>query len=155
MKKRKSARSPGEKTPASASPERPGKGKGFVPVVGIGASAGGLEALKEFFGAMPADSGMAFVVVQHLEPSHESRMAEILGKCTPMKVVQAQGGMGVEANAVYTNPPGRVLSIGEARLVVIPEPPRMTEFIPSIIPTTSSSSGSKAERIRARLWTWM
>ena len=118
MKKRKSARSPGEKTPASASPERPGKGKGFVPVVGIGASAGGLEALKEFFGAMPADSGMAFVVVQHLEPSHESRMAEILGKCTPMKVVQAQGGMGVEANAVYTNPPGRVLSIGEARLVV-------------------------------------
>jgi len=48
------------------------------PIIGLGASAGGLEALKEFFGAMPADSGMGFVVVQHLEPTHESHMAEIV-----------------------------------------------------------------------------
>ena len=64
-----------------------------VLVVGIGASAGGIEALKELFTAMPSDSGLAFVVIQHLEPTHESRMADILGKCTGMKVVQAEDGM--------------------------------------------------------------
>jgi two-component system CheB/CheR fusion protein len=87
-------------------------------VVGIGASAGGLEALKEFFGVMPDDSGMAFVVVQHLDPVHESRMAEILAKSTELKVVQAADGMSVEPDTVYTNPPGRTLSIAGGRLVL-------------------------------------
>ncbi|NBB94909.1 MAG: response regulator [Planctomycetes bacterium] len=87
-------------------------------VVGIGASAGGLDALKEFFGAMPDDSGMAFVVIQHLDPAHESRMAEILAKSTTMKVVQADDGMAVEPNCVYTYPPGRPLSIRQGRLVL-------------------------------------
>jgi len=64
------------KQPIDASPPKTPYG---VPVVGLGASAGGLEALKEFFAAMPADSGMGFVVVQHLEPTHESRMAVISG----------------------------------------------------------------------------
>jgi chemotaxis methyl-accepting protein methylase/signal transduction histidine kinase len=86
--------------------------------VGMGASAGGLEALKGFFGAMPADSGMAFVIVQHLEPRSESRMAEILGKITAMPAVQAEDGMPVEPNAVYTNPPGRSLTIRGGRLVL-------------------------------------
>jgi two-component system CheB/CheR fusion protein len=89
-----------------------------VLVVGIGASAGGIEALKELFTAMPSDSGMAFVVIQHLEPTHESRMADILGKCTSMKVVQAADGMPVQANRVYANPPGKYLSIKEGRLVL-------------------------------------
>jgi two-component system CheB/CheR fusion protein len=98
-----------------ATPETTG---GAFPIVGIGASAGGLEALKEFFGAMPADSGMAFVVVQHLAPRSESRMAEILGKCSPMKVVPAADGMVVEPNVVYTNPPGSPLRIRAGRLVL-------------------------------------
>ncbi len=89
-------------------------------VVGIGASAGGLEALKNFLGAMPSDSGLAFVVVQHLEPTHESRMAEILAKSTAMKVVQAADGMPVEPNVVFTNPPGRSLRIQEGKLVLDP-----------------------------------
>lgn len=89
-----------------------------VPIIGLGASAGGIEALKEFFGAMPADSGMAFVIVQHLEPTHESRMAEILAKHTTMKVVQAGDGMPVQPNTVFTNPPGRALSIRDGRLVL-------------------------------------
>ena len=95
-----------------------------IPVVGIGASAGGLEALKEFFAAMPADSGMAFVVIQHLDPQHESRMAEILAKCTSMKVVQAEDGMAVGPNTVFTNPPGRSLSIRGGRLVLGMPPER-------------------------------
>ncbi len=60
------------------------------PIVGIGASAGGVEALAQFFGAVPADNGMAFVVVTHLAPDHESMLAEILGRATQMPVVNAQ-----------------------------------------------------------------
>ena len=89
-----------------------------VLVAGIGASAGGIEALKELFTAMPADSGLAFVVIQHLEPTHESRTADILGKCTGMKVVQAEDGMPVQANRVYANPAGKYLSIDAGRLVL-------------------------------------
>ncbi len=87
-------------------------------VVGIGASAGGLEALKELLGAMPVDSGMAFVIVQHLDPAHESRMAEILSKSTAMSVMLAEDGMAVEPNTVYTNPPGRTLSIRQGQLAL-------------------------------------
>ena len=89
-----------------------------VLVVGIGASAGGVEALKELFTAMPSDNGMAFVVIQHLEPTHESRMADILGKCTSMNVVQAEDGMPVRANRVYANPPGKYLSVDAGRLIL-------------------------------------
>jgi K+-sensing histidine kinase KdpD len=64
-------------------------------VVGIGTSAGGLESLKEFFSAMPIDSGLAFVVIQHLDPNHVSYMADLLAKCTKMTVVQAEDGMPV------------------------------------------------------------
>ena len=61
-------------------------------VVGMGASAGGLEALESFFDAMPSDSGMAFVVIQHLSPTHKSMMAELLSRHTPMPVCQAEDG---------------------------------------------------------------
>ncbi len=88
------------------------------PIVGIGASAGGLDALKEFFEAMPADSGMAFVVIQHLDPRHKSRMAEILAKYTAMKVVEAADGMPAEPNTVFTNPPGRALCLQGGKLVL-------------------------------------
>ena len=56
------------------------------PVVGIGASAGGVEALEAFFSAMPAENGMAFVVVMHLDPAHESWLADIIGRRTSMRV---------------------------------------------------------------------
>jgi len=85
-------------------------------VVGIGASAGGLDALKDFFKAMPSDSGMAFVVIQHLEPTHESQMAGILARYTEMTVVTAQDGASVEAGCVYTIPASKYLSIEAGRL---------------------------------------
>ena len=64
-------------------------------VVGIGASAGGLEALQQFFRFMPANSGLSFVVIQHLAPDYKSLMADILGKYTQMAVLQAEDGMAV------------------------------------------------------------
>lgn len=86
------------------------------PIVGIGASAGGIEALRELFSALPAESGMAFVVIQHLDPAHESHMPAVLAKYTGMKVTQAGDRMPVEANAVYTIPPNKFLGIKEGML---------------------------------------
>ncbi len=87
-----------------------------VQVVGIGASAGGIDALKEFFSEMPNDSGFAFVVIQHLDPDHVSYMASLLTRCTEMKVVQAEDEMLIAANCVYTIPPGKFLLIKNAVL---------------------------------------
>ena len=58
------------------------------PIVGIGSSAGGLEALQKLFGALPPDSGLAFVIAAHLDPTQKSHLAELLGRCTKMPVVQ-------------------------------------------------------------------
>jgi two-component system CheB/CheR fusion protein len=81
------------------------------PVVGIGASAGGLEALETFFSHMPPDSGMAFVVVQHLAPRHKSILGEILKKDTQMTVQEIRDGMRIEPNQVYLNPPDKDVSL--------------------------------------------
>ena len=76
-----------------------------VPVVGMGASAGGLEALQKFFAAMPPDSGMAFVVVQHLDPRHATLMPELLGKTTRMSVEQVRDETPVRARPRLRDPP--------------------------------------------------
>jgi len=89
-----------------------------IHVVGIGASAGGLEALDTFFEAMPADSGMAFVVIQHLSPDYKSMMVELLSKRTRMPVRRAEEGMLVEANTVYLIPPRKQLTIFHRRLML-------------------------------------
>lgn len=85
-------------------------------VVGIGASAGGLEALQNFFKAMTSNIGAAFVVVQHLSPDHKSLMDELLSRCTTMIVKAAQDGQKVMPNHVYLIPPGKDLSIYQGKL---------------------------------------
>ena len=86
------------------------KNKKF-PVVGIGASAGGLEALEQFFEQTPVDTGMAFVVIQHLDPTHAGIMPELLQRITAMKVYQATDSLKINPNCVYVIPPNRSLSI--------------------------------------------
>ncbi|MDP1560685.1 MAG: CheR family methyltransferase, partial [Pirellulaceae bacterium] len=86
------------------------------PIVGIVASAGGLDGFKRFFSAMPADSGMAFVLVPHLDPTHESLMVGLLSKLTPMPVVEAQQGMVVKINTVFIIPPNKFLAIRNGQL---------------------------------------
>jgi two-component system CheB/CheR fusion protein len=81
------------------------------PIVGIGASAGGLEALELFFEKMPKDSGMAFVVIQHLDPNYVGMMPELLQRTTPMKVFQASDNLKVKPNCVYVIPPNKSLSL--------------------------------------------
>ena len=79
------------------------------PIVGIGASAGGLEAFSQLLGALPGDSGMAFVVVQHLDPGHQSELANILAGHTSMAVREITQGLSVEPNHVYVIPPNALL----------------------------------------------
>ncbi|MEI8029605.1 MAG: chemotaxis protein CheB, partial [Comamonadaceae bacterium] len=81
------------------------------PIVGIGASAGGLEAFEAFFRACPVDSGLAFVLVPHLDPGHESLLTEILQRSTSMPVVQAIDQVAVAPNHVYVIPPNREMAI--------------------------------------------
>ena len=86
-------------------------------VVGIGASAGGLEALVELLGALPA-TGMAFIVVQHLDPTHESLLPEILAKKTTMAVSPATAGEAVQPDHVYVIPPDALLTVHEGLIEV-------------------------------------
>lgn len=81
------------------------------PIVGIGASAGGLEALEQFFSNMPTENGMAFVVIQHLDPNHVGIMPELLQRTTKMKVFQAGDQMKVKLHCVYVIPPNKSLKL--------------------------------------------
>jgi two-component system, chemotaxis family, CheB/CheR fusion protein len=98
-------------------PEKPRSAKSNVPetatplIVGIGASAGGLEALSDLLTHLPDDTNMAFVIVQHLAPDHESRMTELLARRTHMNVLQVSDGMRIEPNHVYIIPPNRDLGV--------------------------------------------
>jgi two-component system CheB/CheR fusion protein len=118
-----------EKTPevTAAKPARTSErspGDGFT-IVGIGASAGGLEAFEQFFRSVPADSGMAFVLVSHLDPDHDSMLTEIMQRTTRMPVTEARDQMRVEPNRVYTLPPNREMAIFHGVLQLNePEMPR-------------------------------
>lgn len=98
---------------------------GAFPIVGIGMSAGGLEVATAFLNAMPADSGMGFVIVQHLDPTRESMLVELLSRETGMPVVKIEDGMPVEPNRVHVIVPAKTLLIRDGILrLVEPDAPR-------------------------------
>ena len=101
---------------ARAPPRRAFRGPGDFPVVGIGASAGGLDACRKLLDALPADAGLAFILVQHLDPTHESMMADLLAGHTSMTVRQAADGMLIERDHLYVIPPGTYLSVSAGAL---------------------------------------
>ena len=105
------ARPPDRRTsPANAS----------FPVVGVGASAGGLDAFRQLLAHVPADAGLALVLVQHLEPKRASLLSDALGRATRMKVAQAEDGVRVEPNRVYVIPPGAQMAIEQGVLRLSP-----------------------------------
>ena len=119
------------KTPADQLPESPAandaadecdvlvEGEAF-PIVGVGASAGGLEAFTQLLKALPADTGMAFVLVQHLAPTHPSALAEILSRATKMPVMEVNEEATVEPNHVYVIPPDRSMILVRGALQLLP-----------------------------------
>ncbi len=94
-------------------------------IVGMGSSAGGLEAFEEFFRNMPNDTGLAFVLVPHLDPTHKGLMPELLQRATSMKVLQAEDGMKVEPDHIYIIPPNKDMTIMHGILQLLePSMPR-------------------------------
>lgn len=95
-------------------------GKNSLPVVGIGASAGGLEAFTELLKHLPVDTGLGFVLVQHLDPQHESALTQLLTRATSMPVREVTNNLPVEANHVYVIPPNTTLTIVSRALKLQP-----------------------------------
>ena len=87
-----------------------------VPVIGIGASAGGIQAFQSFFENMPADSGFAFIVMLHLPADKKSILPELISRWTAMPVREATDGCTLQANCVYVPPPGIVVTFRDGRL---------------------------------------
>lgn len=115
-------------------------------VVGIGALAGGLEAFTSSFAHMPPKSGMAFVMVQHLNPHHESLLVELLGKRTAMPVIQADDGMAVAADRVFVIPPNAVLTIEGGLLRVATPAPAREQRRRSTLPLLRSPKTKRRRR---------
>ncbi len=111
-----------EAASAAATEARGAKRDSFL-IVGIGASAGGLEAIQEFLKHVPEHSGMAFVVIQHLDPTHKGMLVELLQRCSAMPVVQVKDQLKVEADRVYVIPPNKDMSILHGVLHLLPRLP--------------------------------
>lgn len=90
------------------------------PIVGVGASAGGLEAFTQLLAYLPGDTGMAFVLVQHLDPKHESKLGSLLAKVTPMPVTDVTDGLAVEPDCVYVIPQNTTMTIARGVLKLAP-----------------------------------
>ncbi|HKQ62925.1 MAG TPA: chemotaxis protein CheB [Candidatus Polarisedimenticolaceae bacterium] len=98
----------------------PGPQSAAFPIVGIGASAGGLEAFTQLLKALPENTGMAFVIVQHLDPDHPSLLPELLARVTSMPVIQVTDGVSVEANRCYVMPPNADMALERRKLYLAP-----------------------------------
>ncbi len=124
----------------------PGPATGRFLVVGLGASAGGLEAFEQFLAHMPGDSGLAFVLVSHLDPDHESLMTELLRRVTPMPVEEAADGDRIMANRVYVIPPNRYLTVdgGALRLSIPPVPRGLRLPIDAFFRSLAEDQGDRA-----------
>jgi two-component system, chemotaxis family, CheB/CheR fusion protein len=88
------------------------------PIVGIGASAGGLEAFKELLTSLPEKAGMAYVLVPHLDPAHHSVLAEILSRCTKIPIAEVLEGMRAEKDHIYVIPPNKALGIAGGKFTL-------------------------------------
>lgn len=130
MARKKTAPKPGA---TSALTEQPGTGSSKssqFPIIGVGASAGGLEAFTQLFKNLPADPGMAFVLIQHLAPTHESMLTELLSKATSMPVREVKDGMSVTSDNVYIIPPDKEMIIFQGVLHLVPRDEVKGQYMP-------------------------
>ena len=96
----------------------------IVPIVGVGASAGGLQAFTELLSHLSPDAGMAFVLIQHLDPNHESILPELLAKVTELSVSEIEDGIQVRANQIYIMPPNSNVTVSNGVLSLVPRAER-------------------------------
>ncbi len=115
-----------------------------IAVVGVGASAGGLQAYIEFLEALPADTGMAFVIVQHLAAEHESLLATLLSRATPMPVIEVHEEPRVEPNCIYVIPPNRSMVILDGKLRLMDRAPGIHRTVDIFLEALAESYGHRA-----------
>jgi two-component system, chemotaxis family, CheB/CheR fusion protein len=122
------------------------KSGGELLIAAIGASAGGMEAFTELLNYLPSDTGMAFVLIQHLDPKHHSMLTELLSKKTSMPVKEVTDGMRVEANQVYVIPPNATMSIADHTLKLAPrtELPGAPMAIDHFMRSLAEAQGNRA-----------
>src|SRR6266566_4866326 len=106
------------------------KADGNLMAVGVGASAGGLEAFTELLTHLPPATGMAFILVQHLDPHHQSALPEILSAKTSMPVIQVQSDTPIKPDHVYVIPPNNLMLIRDRKLVLETRPAATEKFKP-------------------------
>ena len=119
----------------------------LFPVVGVGASAGGLDAFKRLIRAIPENAGVAYILVQHLEPSHDSMLVEILQKITSIPVQEITNNVRVEPNRVYVIPSNKLLMANDGRLELSPRGPKGEKNMPIDVFFTSLSEVHHSQAI--------
>jgi two-component system CheB/CheR fusion protein len=146
MKKRKEPSAAATPGPPGLAPLTNAGAPSSFPIVGIGASAGGLEAFRRLLGALPTDTGMAYVLVQHLDPRHESILAELLSEATPMEVAEVKGDVRVEPNRVYVIPPSKDMVLASGMLKLVARSAKGAAHMPidSFLRTLADVQGSQA-----------
>lgn len=144
--KSKSGRGGLRTAPAKESDQDRQSGNKSFPVVGVGASAGGLEAFTELLGALPADTGMAFVLIQHLDPRHESILTGLLSRATNAPVIEVKDGMRIEPDYIYVIPPNTTMGISQGVLSLILRPKTSTPHMPidHFLRSLAEDQGSKS-----------
>ncbi len=146
------ARPPAPGQPAASSAPAPAPAPATsapqdFPIVGIGASAGGLEAFTQLLGYLPEKTGFAYVLIQHLDPTHKSFLSESLAKATSMPVEQVQPGQRVEPDHVYVIPPDADVSISGGHLVLVPRGPAKLQLhlpVDSFFAALAAELGNRA-----------
>ena len=116
----------------------------LFPIVGIGGSAGGLDAFTKLLQALPSDTGMAFVVVQHLDPHHTSHLPEILTKSTAMPVRNVEDGLSIQPNEVYVIPPNTTMVLEDGVLRLCPRSPGLHLPVDAFFCSLAKVQGSRA-----------
>src|SRR6266516_7395250 len=114
------------------------------PIVGIGGSAGVFEAAMELLRNLPSRTGMAFVIVQHLDPHHASRLSNLLGKVTPMPVSEVTGTTTPKPNTVYVQPPNKCVIAKDGTLTLVQREERLNVAIDHFFESLSEECGSRA-----------
>lgn len=116
------------------------------PIVGVAASAGGLEAFTQLLSHLPTDTGMAFVLIQHLAPDHESLLSEILARTTQMSVREVENNTTVEPNQIYVIPPNTKMILTEGVLQLSPREKVLGKYMPgdAFFASLAADRGHKA-----------
>src|SRR5262245_15242426 len=123
---------------------RSGAQKDGCPIVGIGGSAGGFEAMLELLKYLPANNGMAFVIVQHLDPHHASRLPSLLGRVTQMPVLELTGRVQPKPDTVYVQPPNKCVICKDGTLSLIKRTERMNLAIDHFFESLAEAQGPRA-----------